>query len=210
MANETTNGHNQPTERQLAIFGFLKGYVAEKGYPPAIREIREGCGISSTSVVVYNLDRLHDLGFIRRDPENARAIAITGGPDAIEVPVAGRIGAGPDGGGSGAGGGTISVTRRQAGGSGTARALLAADGSLAGDLIAAGDYLVIEPGGEYADGDAVALWLREERVPAVRRVWREPGGTLRLEPGDGGEPLRTPAANAEVRGRLLSVLRMAA
>ena len=212
MKNETANGHNSLSERQRRMLAFLKGYIAERGYPPSIREIREGCGISSTSVAVYNLDRMHDMGVIRRDPANARAIAIPGEtPETIETPVDGPIGAETPADGTDAPGRErIRVTPRQAGGSKTARALLAADDSLAADLIAAGDYLVIEPGGEYRDGDAVVLWLRAERAPAVRRVWREPGGTLRLEPRDGGEPLRTPAANAEVRGRLLSVLRMAA
>ena len=44
------------SERQTKIFNFVKSFTLESGYPPTIREIGEAVGISSTSVVNYNLD----------------------------------------------------------------------------------------------------------------------------------------------------------
>ena len=46
------------SERQKRIVEFLNEYVEENGYPPSIREIGAAAGISSTSVVSYNLKRL--------------------------------------------------------------------------------------------------------------------------------------------------------
>jgi SOS-response transcriptional repressor LexA len=57
------------SEKQQAILEFLETFIAEHDYPPSIRDIQTGCGISSTSVVDYNLKRLEERGHIRRDRE---------------------------------------------------------------------------------------------------------------------------------------------
>ena len=46
------------SERQRRMLDFIAKWTAESGYPPSIREIGEAVGISSTSVVNYNLNRL--------------------------------------------------------------------------------------------------------------------------------------------------------
>lgn len=58
------------------ILCFLRNYISDHGYPPSIHEIQDGCGLSSTSVTVYNLNKLERAGLIRRDPERARAIVV--------------------------------------------------------------------------------------------------------------------------------------
>src|SRR3989304_9278549 len=62
------------SSKQEKILSYLKEFVSEKGYPPSIREIGKACGISSTSVVKYNLNILQREGYIRRDPEVSRGI----------------------------------------------------------------------------------------------------------------------------------------
>ena len=41
--------------KQRRILSFLRRFREEKDYPPTVRDILKGCGISSTSVVDYNL-----------------------------------------------------------------------------------------------------------------------------------------------------------
>ena len=55
------------SERQKNILKYIQSYVDERGYPPSIREIGDRVGISSTSVVDYNLRVLERDGYIRRD-----------------------------------------------------------------------------------------------------------------------------------------------
>ena len=55
------------SEKQQQILEFLETFIAEHDYPPSIRDIQNGCNISSTSVVDYNLKRLEEKGLIRRD-----------------------------------------------------------------------------------------------------------------------------------------------
>src|SRR5207237_10729022 len=51
--------------KQNAIISFIRGFIDDNNYPPSIRDIQEGCDISSTSVVDYNLKALDRLGYIR-------------------------------------------------------------------------------------------------------------------------------------------------
>ena len=53
------------SEKQKRIIKYINRFLADKGYPPAIRDIQAGCGISSTSVVDYNLNILEREGYIR-------------------------------------------------------------------------------------------------------------------------------------------------
>ena len=43
------------SSRQQAILDFISRFLDENDYPPTIRDIQQELGISSTSVVDYNL-----------------------------------------------------------------------------------------------------------------------------------------------------------
>ena len=53
------------TERQAAILKFIEGYWTAHAMSPSIRDIQAGAGVSSTSVVSYNLVRMEQAGLIR-------------------------------------------------------------------------------------------------------------------------------------------------
>jgi repressor LexA len=92
------------TERQQQVLEFIRQTVAERGYPPSVREIGEAVGLSSPSTVHSHLSALVTAGAIKRDPTKPRAIMIVGeeattaarAPDdrVRDIPVLGRIAAG--------------------------------------------------------------------------------------------------------------------
>src|SRR5437763_440781 len=92
------------SDRQKSILKYIESYVDERGYPPSIREIGDRVGISSTSVVDYNLKVLEREGRIRRDREVSRGLELVGGPRnqrqaqreprLVRIQVVGRIAAG--------------------------------------------------------------------------------------------------------------------
>jgi repressor LexA len=90
------------SDRQENILTYIESYVHEHGYPPSIREIGDRVGISSTSVVDYNLKVLERVGRIRRDREVSRGLELVGGsrgqrhaqPRVVRIPVVGTIAAG--------------------------------------------------------------------------------------------------------------------
>lgn len=64
------------SDRQRKILQFIIGFVGENEFPPTIREIGEQVGISSTSVVNYNLAKLEELGLITRRKEVSRGLSL--------------------------------------------------------------------------------------------------------------------------------------
>ena len=62
------------SERQKKILKFIENFLAKHGYPPTIRDIGEAVDIASTSVVNYNLNKLADRGYIKREPKVSRGL----------------------------------------------------------------------------------------------------------------------------------------
>ena len=204
------------SERQQRIVGFLRDFIGEKDYPPSIRDIQQGCEISSTSVVDYNLKRLEERGYIRRDREVSRAIELLDGSGArrrpLTVPLVGTIAAGspipmppetlP------AGYEEISVTEAQTRGRANAFALRVEGTSMIDALIDDGDIVIIEATPTCDDGEMVAVWLKDENETTLKKLYRE-GERVRLQPMNSAmDPVYTPTDNVEVQGRVLSSIRL--
>jgi len=89
---------NDLKDKQLEIYEFLKIYIANKGYPPSVREICDAVNLKSTSTVHGHLKRLEKKGLLRRDPTKPRALEITD-PDCpkkemLNIPIIGKVTAG--------------------------------------------------------------------------------------------------------------------
>ena len=66
----------QLSDRQQEVLDFIRSTVADRGYPPSVREIGDAIGLSSPSTVHSHLSSLVRIGAIRRDPSKPRAIEI--------------------------------------------------------------------------------------------------------------------------------------
>lgn len=81
-------------------YDYIKNYIAEKGYPPTIREICKGIDIKSTSTISYYLKKLEDSNRIVKGSYKNRALQLTeklnGEPieNYISIPLIGSIAAG--------------------------------------------------------------------------------------------------------------------
>ncbi len=93
----------QLTNRQQQILDLITATVAERGYPPSVREIGDEVGLSSPSTVHSHLSSLAEAGYIRRDPSKPRAIEVIDPPNGAvhisraavrDVPLVGHIAAG--------------------------------------------------------------------------------------------------------------------
>ena len=206
--------------KQQGIFRFLEAFISEHDYPPSIRDIQHGCDISSTSVVDYNLKRLEEKGFIRRDREVSRAIELLGGSGAsrrrtVPVPLLGKIAAGipiptpPDMAEAVSAAESIELTEEQTGGRSNVFALRVEGNSMIDALINDGDIVILEPTQSCDDGEMVAVWLRAENETTLKKFFHE-GDRVRLQPMNSTmDPIYTPADNIEVQGRVLTAIRLA-
>jgi repressor LexA len=76
-----------PTQKQRAVFEFIKSQIVQTNRPPTIREIGNHFNMRSTGSVRDVLRALAKKGFIDKDPNVSRGIRIKVGPG----PLAGEI-----------------------------------------------------------------------------------------------------------------------
>ena len=214
------------SDRQRRILEFVARYTGEHGYPPSIREIGQAVGISSTSVVDYNLRALERQGLIRRDrevsrglglvspPEGARRAkageAVGSGPRLVRVPIVGRIAAGEP---IEALAGHEEYLELAAGTVPDGCYALQVRGqSMIGDLIDDGDLVVVRPQATAENGEiVVALLLSQGASGAggatLKRLYRE-AERIRLQPANPAmQPLFVDPADLQVQGKVVSVIR---
>ena len=209
------------SERQTKIIEFLGEYTEEHGYPPSIREIGAAAGISSTSVVSYNLKRLEEKGFISRDEEISRGITLTDTartrvvPQAVvRVPLLGRIVAGeplpvPGSDFSLMGDETIELTRDILGDPEGLYALQVQGDSMIDALVHDGDIVVMRYQHRVENGEMAAVWLKEREEVTLKHFYQEASGRVRLQPAN---PTMVPIyvddpRLVEVQGKVVMVIR---
>ena len=89
------------TKRQAEILTFIKKFIAEHGYPPAIREICAGVGLNSPATVFVHIKNLQRDGYLKSTNNKFRTIEVIGeneylekNEDVVKVPLLGKITAG--------------------------------------------------------------------------------------------------------------------
>lgn len=205
------------SRRQRAILDFIGRFIDESGYPPTIRDIQSELGISSTSVVDYNLKVLESRNLIRRNRNISRGIELVGRShlrhNVIQIPVIGQIAAGQPIPVPGDLEGAEWVESVELGGDlvpdhGRGLFALRVKGhSMVDALINDGDIVVLRPQETCENGETVAVWLKDQKETTLKRFYLE-GDRVRLQPANVTmEPIFTSASNVEVQGRLVSVVR---
>jgi repressor LexA len=196
--------------KQQSILRFIRDFIRDKDYPPSIRDIQDGCGISSTSVVDYNLKALERLGYIKRDREVSRAIELVGRRRMSSVPVVGQIAAGqpidvpaPDAWGQQEFEEDVDVPDEVTRGKDNVFALRVKGTSMIDALVNDGDLVVMQQTSSADNGDMVAVWLRDKQETTLKKIYYE-GDRIRLQPANVTmDPIYVRAEDVEVQGKVL-------
>ena len=205
------------SSKQEHILNFINDFLRDKGYPPSVRDIAVGCGISSTSVVAYNLNKLESAGYIRRHSDISRGIEFLAKEQRsrklVYVPVVGVIAAGePIPVPASDTGNVIStemleVSEELTHGRQSIYALRVKGDSMLDALIKDGDIVLMEHVKNAENGDTVAVWLKKEQEVTLKKFFVEPNN-IRLEPANSQmKPIYTAPDNVEVQGKVLAVIR---
>lgn len=200
------------SDKQTRMLDFIQHFQRERDYPPTIREIQQGCNISSTSVVEYNLRKLESEGHIRRDPVVSRGIGL-GMRRLVRVPVIGTIAAGEP----------IPVpsadtwqteqmdflefteefTRCKEG----VYALRVKGNSMVDAMIVHGDLVLMHQAATVDNGDMVAAWLKDSQEATLKKFYLEQG-KVRLQPAnDAFKPIYADPKNVAIQGKVVGVIR---
>jgi repressor LexA len=212
------------SKRQQNILRFMQRYITKNGYPPSIREIGEATDINSTSVVNYNLNKLVQAGYVRRDEKVSRGLRliqsipgtkqpIRSAPQTISIPLIGQIVASkpapiPDDhyfdnddfvdiAPSMLGGVDIEETF----------ALKVKGNSMMDAMIQEGDIIILRHQETADNGDMVAVWLPHDGETTLKYFYRE-GDNIRLQPAHPTMlPIMVKPKDCQIMGVVLSVVR---
>lgn len=202
--------------KQGRILQFIRKFIDARGYPPTVRDIVNGCKISSTSVVAYNLARLETAGYIRRHADISRGIELVSNQPnrhTVTIPVIGEIAAGepipvpdsdtwetvaPE---------ELVITEDLTRGKQRVYALRVRGNSMIDALIKDGDIVLMEYVTSAENGDMVAAWLKTEKEVTLKKLFRE-ADRIRLEPANTHmQPIYSTPDNVEVQGKVITVIR---
>jgi len=219
------------TPRQRRVLSVIRDSVESRGYPPSMREIGVAVGLTSSSSVAHQLRVLESKGFLRRDPNRPRAVEVllpessprrksgsasgpasdpaydeTGigdaRPDAVLVPVVGRIAAG----------GPILAEERveevfplpkQLVGDGTLFLLEVKGDSMVDAAICDGDFVVIRQQPTAENGEIVAAMIDGEAT--VKTLQRSSGQVWLLPHNPSYAPID--GTEATILGKVVTVMR---
>lgn len=204
--------------RQQKILEFIEGYLAEHHFPPTIREIGAAVGISSTSVVNYNLKKLEESGYINRNPDVSRGIRIlkptrlltTRPGQSTTIRLLGRIAAGepipvPDQ--NPFGGETIELADLLVSDAENVYALEVRGDSMIDALVADGDLVILRYQQTAHNGDMVAAWLKDREETTLKYFYLE-GDHVRLQPANPSyQPIYVSPQQMEIQGKVIAVVR---
>jgi repressor LexA len=195
------------TKRQREIFDFIGKYASKYGYPPTVREIGKAVGLHSSSTVHAHLANLEKVGLLRRDPTKPRAIELLVGKAKRAIrnqglPLVGQVAAGQP----------ILAEEHieeylevpEVIGGETGDYILRVKGDSMRDAgILEGDYVVVRPAKDAANGEIVVALLEDEAT--VKRFYRE-RDRVRLQPANKAyKPIRT--RDVELLGKVVGVFR---
>ena len=203
------------TKRQKDVLDFIADFVEENGYSPSYEELAQGLKLASLATVHKHIQALESRNYLRRLFNQSRSLEVS--PKyvqerrrsrqttrAAEVPLAGRIAAGSP---VEAIEGQDTLQFADFAGKGDTFALQVTGESMIEDHILSGDYVLVEKTPQVKDGEIVVA-LVDGRETTLKRIYHDPDGRIRLQPANSSmQPIIVEAANVQVQGRVLAVLR---
>ncbi len=197
------------TKRQKEIFDYIGAFIDDRGYAPSFEEIAEAFGYSSLATVHEHLSNLERKGYLRKAYNESRSLELVrpdAGAPSVELPLFGAVAAGmpieaisdhetlavpPD-----------MVSRRRD------NYVLRVEGnSMIEEQIRDGDYIVVQAQETAEDGQMVVALVGGDSA-TVKKLYREPGGRIRLQPANPAmQPIFVDASDVRVQGIVVGVIR---
>jgi len=224
--------------RQKNILEFIVSFISEKEYPPTIREIGEKVGISSTSVVNYNLAKLENESLISRERDVSRGLSVNWpklmtlgftpqaasktvastsrshsvAPVMLQIPILGHIAAGQpirvDAIDPAYAEDFVQLAQGMLSSPEKLFALKVQGDSMIDASVLDGDIVILSHQETAKDGDMVAAWVEGDEETTLKYLYRE-GKDIRLQPANPTyQPIIRSADKVRINGKVVSVIRM--
>jgi repressor LexA len=196
------------TKRQKEILDHVCAFIEDHGYAPSFEEIADHFQYSSLATVHEHLSNLERKGYFLMAYNDSRSIVLVERRPAlpsIELPLLGTVAAGlPIE--------AVSDTQSLAVPSDMVRrgenyVLRVQGDSMIDEQIRDGDYIVVNSRDVAENGQMVVALVGGDAA-TVKKLYREPGGRVRLQPANRAmAPIVEDAANVAVQGVVVGVIR---
>lgn len=202
--NDVKSSTLAPVQRQT--LEFLRNFIADRGYAPALRDIAEHIGVKSLSTAHFHLERLADKGFIRRGEDGQIDIVDVARPELgpTAVPLVGMIAAGQP---------IeaiehvtmIDLPSRMISGKGEVYCLEVSGDSMIDAHICDGDIVVVRKQ-KHADDGQIVVAVLDDGSATLKTYRRLKTGQVMLIPAN---PTMKPITinNVDIQGRVVGVIR---
>jgi len=193
------------TDRERAVYDFVRAYTHRHGVPPKLREIGAHLGVASRGTVHRYLRAIEAAGLIAITPDRARGVRLVSKATVRTVlPVLGRIAAGlpieaiPDE-------TEIDLSEFFMGPN---RFVLRVDGeSMVEAGILHGDMVIVESRSSARNGEIVVA-LIDNQEATLKTFLRNPDGSITLRPANRSmAPMRFAAERVAIQGVVVGQMR---
>ncbi len=201
------------TEKQQAIYEFIKNYISDNSYPPTVREIGAAVSLKSTSTVHMHLKEIEKKGYISISPLKQRTISLTGNDSpapyrTVATPLVGNVAAGKP---------ILAEDNIQEtyalpstllhGASNNEVMMLNVEGDSMIDAgILSGDMIIVHNAIAANNGDIVVARV-EGDTATVKRLYKEKG-VIRLQPENSNmKPIYASPKDVEIVGKVIGLIR---
>ena len=82
------------TKRQKQVLDFIKNYINKHDYAPSLEEIKKHLHLTSVSTAHYHVQALQNIGYLRKEENQPRALDVFARQKLIQIPLLGKIAAG--------------------------------------------------------------------------------------------------------------------
>ena len=201
-------------DKQSKIISFIQDYYNQFGISPTVREIQNGCNITSTSVVDYNIKALKSKGYLDKRPDISRAIKLNSVNDNIlKIPILSSIAAGEP----------LIINPEQILSSEDYDdyvelpnnfskekklfALRVKGDSMIDALISNNDIVIMKPANEAGNGEMIAAWLPANEEVTLKRFYLRNNKVELHSENPKYDPIVVDPKNVLIKGKVVGVIR---
>jgi len=201
-----TKHSEKPTQKQQAVFEFIKTHLIEKGFPPTVREVAGHFGFASPLSAQLHIKALIKKGLLRKTPFKQRSLEIAGFKTGANtsIPLLGRVRAGAPLLASEDINEYINIDKnlfRTEDGF----ALRVVGDSMIEAGILEGDIALVTPGVKPRNKDIVVALIEDEAT--IKRFFLKEGIVELIPENSSMKPIIVKAKNVKILGKVTGILR---
>jgi len=193
------------TKRQKQVLDFIKHYKDKHDYAPSLEEIKKHLRLSSVSTAHYHVQALQNIGYLRKEENQPRALDVFAKQKLVQIPLLGKIAAGApieaiedkE---------SIAVPQDKVKTGNSYFALKVSGNSMVDENIDDGDIVIVKKQANAENGQKVVALIDNSEV-TLKCLYREKG-YIKLQPANPQiEPIIVKPENLTIQGVIIDVIK---